>query len=76
MAGVSFGTLCPDTMIPALVLVVACYTTLRFLEVLSHKETRSAIQVAAGLLLALSFVSCSVATFGGASSSPAALSNP
>jgi hypothetical protein len=54
-------------MLPALTLVVACYTTLRFLEVLTHKDTRAVIRTAAGVLLALSFVSCSVATFGGAS---------
>lgn len=52
-------------MIPALALIVACYTTLRFLEVLTAKETKAVIRIAAGCLLLLSFVSCSVATFGG-----------
>lgn len=59
-------------MIPALTLVVASYTTLRFLEVLSAKDTRHAMRIAAGVLLCLSFLSCSVATFGGAST-PASL---
>ncbi len=55
-------------MIPALTLVVASYTTLRFLEVMSGKDTKTAIRAAAAVLLLLSFVSCSVATFGGAGS--------
>jgi hypothetical protein len=53
-------------MLPALTLVVACYTTMRFCEVLSAKDTSGAMRFVAGCLLLLSFVSCSVATFGGA----------
>lgn len=60
-------------MLPALTLVVACYTTMRFVEVLSAKDTRAVVRIVAGCLLALSFVSCSVATFGGAASQQASL---
>ena len=56
-------------MIPALTLVVACYTTTRFVEILAHTDTRAVVRVVAGAMLLLSFVSCSVATFGGASAS-------
>jgi hypothetical protein len=57
-------------MIPALTLVVASYTTLRFVEVLSAKDTTRLVRVCAICLLSLSFLSCSVATFGGASPTP------
>ena len=57
-------------MIPALTLVVACYTTMRFAEVLSAKDTTGAMRLVAGGLFLLSFVSCSVATFGGAGGTP------
>jgi hypothetical protein len=54
-------------MLPALTLVVACYTFTRFVEMLSAKDTRVVVRIVAGFMLALSFVSCSVVTFGAAS---------
>jgi hypothetical protein len=57
-------------MLPALTLVVACYTTMRFLEVLANADTKRVVRIAAVGLFLLSFVSCSVATFGGASGTP------
>jgi hypothetical protein len=53
-------------MLPALALLIACYTTFRFLETLTAKDTTVLVRVAGVVLLLLSFVSCSVATFGGA----------
>ncbi len=57
-------------MLPALCLVVACYTTLRFVEILSNKDTATMVRTVAIPLLLLSLVSCSVAVFGGATPTP------
>ena len=66
-SGAQFHAITTRIMIPALVLIVDCYTTLRFLEVLGGTDTKPFIRTAAIVLLLLSFVSCSVAVFGGAS---------
>lgn len=53
-------------MLPALTLVVAAYTFMRFVEVLSSKDARAIVRIVAGCMLALSFTACSVVTFGAA----------
>lgn len=54
-------------MLPAIALIIACYTSMRFVEVLAAKDTRAIVRSVAIPLLLLSFVSCSVVVFSGAS---------